>query len=1139
MSKISDKIKKFLEKTLNESLKLNAEFFSKPNVLNVLRDISLVLLNSLISELKTYIQKELKQPNTNISDDYIISQVKNDRNLQRILKQSNNALNLSMVSDIIKKCENQNDNDLQTFVSILNTSDGKEFIAAISKNSDFNDKTDVYDGSLDQLLSLVKGTLPWMMLVCYIVIQTKELLSQNDHPSFVRGKYLQQSLRVVTSVLKQELRSTLSAASKANEGIQEISNKINSMTQVLRSIDSIIVASLLTSSVYLINRKTYQAKSMDSLSKEVSQLVCDANIENAKTDEETTPKIKEFPDGVNCKTTDIDNVAVPHEPFETKTNLKNLVVCDTTEGGPNTQNLETNVKNDTATKAVFENISDKQLKVFVKKNQSVSSKTVLGVLGDDKVYFPINGKVSSVEKNKVTLSDTSDPESSYLQELIKQSQDLYKELNDTKFFLKDFYVSSWFPVMLSVSPLIDTSISATELGAIQYPIGGVTRRFQIAKNSYNSLKDSYENNTSIIAGQDNVKEKAENDALLEIKKELNEEDKRFFDGLKNITAIAENQSKVTMPKFQEFTLIDYYLELQESALASFDQNDTVVSFEKGLNDIIINRYFVDRWNEASITEIVNDMCLDLTRGTFLQQQPDFFVFMLSIYERTKDVTKVSDFVSNLSKNNKDYTEYEKKKVTKKVMFLFDFLLQIKTKNNAGFKPAINSNQSTVFEANFMRSFFGNLWKKYDSIPKQLDEIYSKMDEVSKTVTSYSIKTIDNEEYRYYSFGKDRECPEPKEDSDGYTSPFSQYEFKDIEYWFKYCAIATLVGVTNPATGWATGVPPPVGPISFPVVYIPIKCFQMEWGFIVVGITITGIYPFPWVLFANLSSGYHVPLADPATAIKNSIGTVKKEITTQLKNFKEKTLNVYLGETKQKIDNTENEIASLNEQKRLNEENKPKRDRTIEHSLETYTKQVAAWETKQLSLTEQILSKKTNKFLLETKYKIVYDALIGTKIVASIDPVLSSMQKSEEAIDKQIDKLDGLVSSIDDMLAPLIIAMEPGSASFGFTIKKPLPLTTIASGLDENTNNNAVGDILSGFKLSNSSLMESNVGNKINSSIINFKKYKDVLKASTLLTVTNDPFPKYENLKLTNPKWLLFLYNDWVPTGASCFGIPGF
>ena len=80
-------------------------------------------------------------------------------------------------------------------------------------------------------------------------------------------------------------------------------------------------------------------------------------------------------------------------------------------------------------------------------------------------------------------------------------------------------------------------------------------------------------------------------------------------------------------------------------------------------------------------------------------------------------------------------------------------------------------------------------------------------------------------------------------------------------------------MANPTTGWSTGWIFP-SPILMPVIYIPIKAIKTKYGFIVIGISICGIWVFPWILFANYSAKHNTPYPDPTVAIKNEIKALK-------------------------------------------------------------------------------------------------------------------------------------------------------------------------------------------------------------------------------------------------------------------------
>jgi hypothetical protein len=323
------------------------------------------------------------------------------------------------------------------------------------------------------------------------------------------------------------------------------------------------------------------------------------------------------------------------------------------------------------------------------------------------------------------------------------------------------------------------------------------------------------------------------------------------------------------------------------------------------------------------------------------------------------------------------------------------------------------------------------------------------------------------------------------------------------------------------------------------VYIPIKAFQLNWGFIVIGISITGIYPFPWVLISNLSTEYHVPGLDPATIIRKSIETIKKELTGELKEFRQSLLRNYLDRTQREIDTKQFEVDTLVEEKRLHKLEKPRRDRSQPNNSIIYIQQIAKWNEIQAGYTEQIAAQRTEKYGLELKYQIVYNALSGSNIEEAPDPKILAMQQTEQQIDKKFEKLENLVVSIEPLLAPLPISTKPESANFAFTVKNPRPIINFGEDLNDNINRGVLDPIIERFKLKNESFMKSNFGAESSKSLTTSTPYTPALTLSRFTIVQKDPFPKYQNLKLTNVPWISFLYKDWVTKGAQTYGFPGF
>jgi len=1145
MGKISDIIKKFLYGNFNKAIKSDKEFFDKPKALLALKIASLAILNPLLNQLKSLLQKKAiallnKKFSQNFTDDDILDYVKNDRLLQRVIKFSSNDLDETIVSEIVLECENP---DYFQNSPLLDQLEGDDFLKIAQQQSDFDNKVQKFDLSgLNETLNKIKGTLPWVFLVYTIILKVKEFLNQSEHPSPYRGKYLQRQLRIVAAILQEEkqklqnLKPNLdkekealsNLKSEAKEGAKEIGQQIDVMIAALKSLDAIIVASLLAASIYIANRKKYQKSSTEAFAENLGSLVCDAEI--------VTPDVsvisKPFDISAFSCPIETDDVAAVHEPIELKLDITRLEACDLEPTAPELV-IDAKDSNEIAVKAIIDNQSSKNFNILVTKDQTVTTRTPLGTLGGSRVYSPVDGIVAKILNNQIYLDDISDPENTYLEELMIQSQDLYRELNDTKFFLKDYYVNSQFPVMLRESPLIDASLSAAERLRIVYPTGGISKRWEKAIKDVDKAKENYEKKVQDITGQKNVEAKAKNEQLYKIKEEIDKQDDTFYKRLNVIAGEALNQSSVTLPKESEFALLEYYFDLYGKILDNFDQDSKVITpFRDELYKIIIERFFVDKWNEAKLAGRINDYCKDLAAGKFFQQLPDFAKEMKNRYKQGADVEA---YVKSLGTKNTKLTEDQKGDLVRRIMFMFNFSLEIAQMIENKYETKLNKYKATEHEANYIDTYCKNLWKRYDEIPKELEEVSKQIDDLGNSLTTYSIIDIDDEKYRFYGIGKERTCPNP-EDED-FTA--SEYGFGDMRYWLKYCAIATLIGVTNPAQSWSTGLPPPIGPIPFPVVYIPIKAFALNWGFIVIGISITGIYPFPWVLFANLSSEYHVPIADPATIIRKNVEALKKPLTKGLKEFKQVTLKGYLEKTKGEIENVTVEIDEVTERKRLHKLEKPKRDRTIEDSEVIYVKQLAAWTEKNLVLTERIATLKMNRFTLETKYKIVYEAYSGSSVKDFPDPTIKAIQKSEEALNNQFAKLDQLIASIDPMLAPLPISTKPNSANFAFTIKNPKPVIKIADELNDNVNNNVLNPIIEKFKIKGEDFMSRNFNNKMQNSIINWKKYKTTLTAAMPTIVTKDPFPKYQNLKLTNLPWIAFLFKDFTPTGAKTYGFPGF
>lgn len=1131
---LKDKLIKAAFGKLQESIGKFKGFLKKPAVLLALKLAAFTLLNKLLDQLKSQIGK-------NFTDDDALNYVKNNRDLQKLLGEISNDIDESDLNEIVLACENPDyySQNFNNFLKSLGDKDlaAEDYINIFNNSNEFDNKIS-NSSKVYQAAYKIAGIAPWLFLAYVVGLKIKDFLNQNENPSPHRGKYIQRLIRSVSSIISQSLKDekqALGGAKSMFKGGTKERKQAESLLGSFKVMDAVISGTLFASAIYINNRRKLQETALTSFQEITLSQICQPTPNGGDIQIVSQPFVEKI---VSCPV-DIDDNLVPHIPIEEKLQVISCeVVMD-----QDTSILEGS-QPDIATKALFQNDSSANLQIIVKTGDTLSVDVPMATYLGDKVYPSVNGIVELVEPNKIYVQNISDPDQTFLEKVINQLNDAYKEQNDTKFFISEFYLPSLYPVMLKYSPLIDGSLSIVEALSLFYKVGGVQQRWDTIISSYTKQKKDWNKRNQNISKSDKVKTKAEQERMEDIKTELDQSEQLLFNYLRADGQVGINQAKVTKPNEKEFELIEFYFSLAAQLSAYFDKNTIATNFISLINGFLQDRFFTDKYSVQKIKNKVNVYSKTLSEGTFFAKDPSFYDILRQKWDATnakigERFTSGESYLIDLQKNNKNNTDAEKTQLREYILFLFNFSIEIDKLIINKYSPNKTKFTQTEVEGNQIEGFFAGLWKRYDALPGEIVSITKELDNISRTFTTYSIAVINSEQYRVYSIA-DQSCETPDEE-DPYLSPKSKRKFGDLSYWLRYCSFATLASVANPATSWSTGLPPPIGPISFPTVYIPIKAFETNWGFIVVGLTITGIYPFPWALFVNWSTEHHVPLADPTTLLKREIEALKKALTDQLAKFKKDLLKQYLDKAKADIKEIEAKISNLQTQKTTLQTKKPKRDRSVEpkDDIPRYAAALLAWTTDMASLSEQILTAKKDKLALEIKYKIIKDAYDGSSIAQNPDPKIQALQKTQDQIDKQFSKLDSLINNLDNFLAPLPIATKPETANFAFTLKNPKPIIKMASDIDQNTNYPPLNAITDKFEPKNEDLMKTNYDSALSKSFNNFKAYKTALKVAMPTIIQSDPFPKYENLKPSNLPWMTFLLKEWAPTGAKTFGFPGF
>ena len=1178
----------------NLKVKKEIAFFDKPPKLKAISAAALTALSPLATDLKDRIQRKVSTLSadqiiddpalqaftdpSNITDDDVTAYVKRNNNLQRLVNALGNELNESVASDITIACENEDfeNESVARFSSAFNTDtfDGNSFLRLARSSSDFDQA--IQNNKNKEFRKFPTTVLAWMLLIYYLIINIQNYITSTRYPSRYRTKYLQKQIRNLGIMLKEaagqkprtiqdiqgqrktesekeaikEFRQqrAASASEAEREAIKKTPTVLNSAASLVKAefdnlfgalkiFDAIVLAVSTASILYLNNRGNGQEHSTNFLNEETLKQTCNP-IDDADASTLFQPLDLSL-NGFACPIP--DNIITPQLPFDQRLEEFACPLPETFED----PSIVAKLKADTATNALFENLSEDKFDIFVQKDWTVNAETVLGSIGKSKIYSGLEGTVNKIEADKVYLKDIREPEQNPLEAASQELNGLYTELSNSKEFIKLFYMHAWYSPMLNASPGIDSSISYAERVKIFYKTGGVEERWNNIVNGGNQLIEDFNNTMQNNSDPGKIKAKAEGDNLLSIKEDLDKAEDILFKGLNTLADRGINQSKITLPLNNEFLLLEYWIEFY-SQLIALEPNDIINRFATEVNGFINERFFTDLYEFEYFIELINRKCRELNVGTYNFEEVDYFETMTDFYEQGGNPESVvRNYIESLGKKNTDLNTQQKQRKSEEIFSLFMISRNITSQQAAEYIPKQTNFKQTSIEANFVENFFAQLNLRIEKeIPEEIEKLNKKIEDFADSFKPPSIITIDDEEYQYIGVkGPERVCPVPEED-DPYLSPATEYGLADFPYWLKYCAFATLASVANPVSGWSTGLPPPIGPIPFPVVYIPFKSFETRWGFIVIGLTITGIFPFPWVLFTNYTAQYNTPLGDPTIVIKNEIDGLKKTITQELKNYRQDILRGYLNDQRAKVDEANTEVEDLEEAKRVHVENKPERERPdpdagVKEKLEVRRNnavRLQEWTTVNGEYIESINVAKGERFVQETKYKIVKDAFDGLGYSDTPDPKIEALEKQEELLNAQLDKLDALVDSIDDFLAPLPISMEPESANFAITPKNTRPIIQIANELQDNINYGPLDKVVDKFSLQADDFMSSKFNDKAGR--LSYGNYKKALRGVMPAIVKKDPFPKYENLKLGNIAWNLFLLKEWSVKGAQTFGFPG-
>ena len=1070
MSKKSkEKLEKLKVKFEND-IKEEIKFYKKPESLILLTTSAI----SSLDVLNLSIKKSISKIPIDIDDLSGLKKfLRNNSDTNLILKKSETILNEDILSSILLKCDNVNEENIE------------DFIKATSLSEDF---TQINENITTAEIGVkINEYVDVALIVYYMSKLLINTLSNSRFPSNFRLKYIQKLAKITIASIAQKL-----------------GQKFKNLSGFINIIINITITITASTAIYLFNVKQLKSQANSILSENMCGELSPAFDVDISSNT--------FEISLECPV-EFDQVMVPKQPFENK---ENNFSCEIPENIETV--IEAKIKNDLATKAIIVNNRKENMNLLVTKDSYVTDKTIISTVGEFSIYSPVNGYVSDIKENKITLKNISESSDNYLSESILELNEKYEELNNIKTFLKKYEIKSLYPIMIKTSPSIDTSLNTTFILS-----NGMYKPFKKIKNDWVDELEIYEKNIQKIAGEDNIKINAENETLFNIKDEIDNQEKITNDSLTKLIIKSSIIAKNTKVKNIEFELLEYFLiEVLLELTTTKTLNNIEQKFKDQINIFTQQRYVIDGAKPKIIIKKINEFILNYT----ILSKGNWFKTGLKLYQTSKKLSNIENWLKSIETNDDDFSKFDKEILLNKIMFLYKFYFQINhiVEKYKNLKEA-NKKDQVVKEGNYVSNYFGQLRKRFKLLPLEIKDIESRIENLA-LLPIFSIIKENEEEFRKYSISaSENKCPRPNKNPN--LGGKTETDFGDIKYWLKYCSFATLASVVSPDNGWSTGLILPGAVIKLPVIYLPIKAISTPYGFMMLGLTIVGIWFTPIILMVNYETKSITPFVDPVAFIKKQIDTLKENISVEIKTLKIDNLKKYLDNIKKEINN---KILGINKLSELIKIHKLSRPSKLKKNIIEQEK----WNLKNINLSKEKLLIKTDKWKLEKKFMIIYNSYkLGTNINENLgDPIISSIQQIEKNINNQLNKINDLLEKIEKTIEPLPITLKPNTANFGFTIKNPKPIINILSDIDDNINNNILENIQEKFKLNNEKLMSKEIN-------INYEKYLNIIKTKLPIIIKKEPFPAYESLSPINFTWLKFLKNEFVPTGAKTYGIPGF
>lgn len=966
----------------------------------------------------------------------------------------------------------------------------------------------IFKETLNKIKNLLKSRYPSKYLLKRIMhsLQTlinTEIISFNNSIDALYKKYSLLLSNTYNDILKQieNIKTNITNI------INNVNNFINNIKTYSKLFKSLLTSLSIASFTYITNAYFVKKRSKESFKDNVVNSLCINDIDDYIYNNDASYKNPDkkiisslIVDNLSCNNSEPEYI-IPSKPI-----LGNEeYTCDTKQSEKSEEFSEFV---DTSNDAIIINHLPDIFTINISINSNIKAGDILGYVNNIPIFSPISGYIDKIEYNRIYITNINEEEGNIKLNIIEEYQNLITRKNSINAFLGRFKGLSYFPIYLYGT---NKKNKAT----------GLKSAFKNVLDDIIKYKNSYNKSIEKICSADNIKVLANNEKLSVINDTIKSETEKYIKNINLRINKTNDLCKILKAKDIEYNLFYYYFDLYHQLI-----NDTDNNISEELANIIKpfyeKRYKIEKISRDNIKDMINESVPKEGKSN------KWFNRLLESYNNKYLISDVDTTLSGLLLKTK-LSEEEKNICKNEVIELFKYYINnnITEKNND-----IHLND-LINEVEQISAYLNKIDLEYKTIDKTIFNAEIKIEYLSY-IQPYYIENIDNIDYRIYAIDiiKEDEC-----DTDDINNMAkSKFSINTINYWLKYCSIATGIGCINIAS-WSTGIILPTGPVKMPIVYLPFKVINTDFGQIVIGLSICGIAITPLIIGVNFSYLLNCIMGDPTKPIKAEINEFKKQVNNLKGTFKNITLKPILKSLNNDINDSEKNINNIKLDIEQLKKNKPKKTSYSNKIL--YNKDLYKWTASYTQNREKLYNEYLKLYTYKSKHYIITLFINSDKTPNKLKdaPEVKIIENNNKIIDNALNSIKILQDTINKFLLPLPITMMEDSINFGPGLKNFMPVNKIDDNMSQSINTSLLEKILDKYSMKNEQFMSSNINKEVSNSVLNTNKFKKYIKTQMSSLTIKDDIPKYENLNITNIKWLFYLNTQFLLKGGSIYGLP--